>query len=329
MPPVPLPLGSSLRNRYRIQNHISTEHCNLYVVQDTHLTGKYWMLKEISIFGYDPVLRAKLITVFQAEAKQLLAMEHACLPKLVDFFVEGQSIYVLRDLVQGSDLFSLVNSRGVLPELSALTVGIKICDLILYLQSIGLMQNANFMEALKNHLKPSNIVYQETSGNVVMLDVGFPQTNLFLKSYSPGGWIRVYKVPEDATSTLSSEGKKLVYIIGAMLYHLLTTINPSDSPFKLKPIEALRPDLGTLTKAALVKSLRVDPRDRFGNVADLRNSLEKAYKSTVKRTGGRPAERLGRIDESRVFPSWIWILCMIFACLIGGAAVVLYQMFLQ
>ena len=71
------------------------------------------------------------------------------------------------------------------------------------------------------------------------------------------------------------------------------------------------------------------PLDRFSNLIDFRNSLAKAYQIAAKRAGTNTMVPMGAGAQPSGAPSWLWILGMIFACLIGGAMVVLYQMFLK
>ncbi len=294
--PALLPMGSNLRNRYRIQSPITqTKYCNLYIAQDAHLTGKFWLVKEIGIYGFAPGDRSKLSQMFQAEAYQASALEHVCLPKLVDFFTQGQCLYIVREFIKGYDLASLLAMRRIIPELDVINVGIQLCDLLTYLQS------KSFIAGIGSNLKLSNIVLQAAA----------------------------YPPPEQFTGAFSSDGKQLVYIVGSLLYHLLTNVNPASSTFSLTPLDTLRQGLCTPTKAAVTKSLRNDPRDRFSNLIDFRNSLAKAYQIAAKRAGTNTMVPMGAGAQPSGAPSWLWILGMIFACLIGGAMVVLYQMFLK
>ncbi len=318
--PALLPMGSNLRNRYRIQSPITqTRSCNLYIAQDAHLTGKFWLVKEIGIYGFAPGDRSKLSQMFQAEAYQASALEHVCLPKLVDFFSQGQCLYIVREFVKGYDLASLLAMRRIIPELDVINVGIQLCDLLTYLQS------KNFIAGIGSNLKLSNIVLQ-ADGRIAVLDIGFRNINSLLKE---DGGASAYPPPEQFTGAFSSDGKQLVYMVGSLLYHLLTNVNPAASTFSLAPLDALRQGLCAPTKAAITKSLRNDPRDRFSSLPDLRNSLAKAYQIAAKRVGTNAMPPMGAPSQSSGAPSWLWILGMIFACLIGGAMVVLYQMFLK
>ena len=317
--PALLPVGSNLRNRYRIHSPLAqTNYCNLYVVQDGHLTNNFWVIKELSVFGFSPGDRSKLSQLFQAEAYQASGLEHACLPKLIDFFAQGQCLYLVREFVPGSDLASLLESKRILPEPEIINIGIQLCDLLTYLQS------KNFLTSLYSDLKLSNIVMRN-DGRISMLDVGFTNVNNSLR----GAVAPSYIPPEQFTGAFSNENKKLVYLVGAVLYHLLTNINPCGSTFNLPPMENTRPGLCTLTKAAVEKALRNDPRDRFATLHDLRNSLVRAYQQAARMSSNGVSFNTNNIPSADGPPSWLWVVGMILACLIGGAMVVLYQMFLS
>ena len=317
--PALLPVGSNLRNRYRIHSPLAqTKYCNIYVAQDGHLTNKFWVIKEISIYGFSPGDRSKLSQLFQAEAYQASALDHVCLPKLIDFFAQGQCLYLVREFVPGFDLASLLEGRRILPETEIINVGIQLCDLLIYLQS------KNSLNSLGNDLKLTNIVMRN-DGRIAMLDIGFTTLNGILKSGEEQ--LPAYPPPEQFTGAFSSENKKLVYMVGAILYNLLTNVSPSGASFGLPALESLRQGLSASTKSTVSKAMRNDPRDRFNNLSDLRNGLVKSYQIAAKRAGMKPTGSMA--GESSPPPSWLWILGMIFACLIGGAMVVIYQMFLR
>ncbi|MBQ7503185.1 protein kinase [bacterium] len=319
MPPL-LPIGSSLRNRYRIVNALSqTRFSNLYVAQDDHLTSRYWVIKEIGIYGMSPGDRSKMSQLFQAESYQISALEHVCIPKLIDYFCQSQCLYIVREFIPGNDLASLIESR-ILPETEIINIGLQLCDLCIYLQS------KNFTASLYTNLKLSNIVMR-SDGHISILDIGYLNINNIIRNEQE--LAQEYVPPETFTGAFSSESKMLIYIIGSIIYHLFTGLNPSVSTFNLPPIETIRQDICPASRAAAERALKNDPRDRFSSIGDLQSSLTKAFQISAKRSGHKNAMPTITDRNDGGSSSWLWIVILLIVFLIGGAVFVLYQMYLK
>lgn len=314
-----LPLGSNLRGRYRIYRTLHQSRLrNLYIAQDQHLRDKYWVVKEISSLGINAGDRARMNALFQAEAFQVSALEHPSLPKLVDFFAQDSNLYLIREFVAGSDLAAILESRRILPETDILNVGIQLCDLLIYLQS------RKFAGGIYKNLKLSNIVMM-ADGRISLLDVGFSKMGSFSRDSmrNPD-----YAAPEQFTGEISNETRTLVYNVGAILYHLFTTLNPSTSAFNLPPMDTIRQGLAPATRSIVEKAVRNHPNDRPATLQELRRGLDRAFAAAAKRSGRKATPVVGGDSRSSGSPPvWMWVLGMILTSLIGGALVVIYQMF--
>jgi serine/threonine-protein kinase len=324
VPPL-LPLGSSLRGRYRIHRTLHQSRLrNLYIAEDQHLRGKFWVVKEMQPVGVDHGDRARLLAMFQAEALQVSALEHPHLPKLVDFFSQEGCLYLIREFIPGTDLATVLQTRGSLTETETLRIGTQLCDLLAYLWARKLPSG------IHRDLRLSNMVLTE-DGQIKVLDIGFGRLLGGRGSESMGA--PDYAAPEQFTGEAGTDTRTLVYNVGALMYHMLTGMNPGSSPFNLTPIEELRPGMATVTRSILTKALKNHPAERPGSLQELRRGLDKALAAATRRPG-HPLESSERSQEFQNRNgsgggAWAWILGMLLMALMGGALVVLYQMFLD
>lgn len=322
MPPL-LPLGSSLRGRYRIHRTLHQSRLrNLYIAEDQHLRGKFWVVKEMQPVGVDPGDRTRLLALFQAEALQISALEHPNLPKLVDFFAQEGNLYLIREFVTGSDLESVLETRRAMPETEVLKIGVQLCDLIAYLATKKLPSGTY------RDMRLSNLVIGQ-DGQLKLLDIGFGR--LFGGSGKEGIGAPDYAAPEQFTGDASNlDVRTQVYNVSALLYHLLTGVNPGASGFNLAPINEVRPGLAAATRGIVEKGVRNDPRERPPTLLDLRKGLERALSQAVRdshRAREREAQPLSTGGGGSSV--WAWVLGLLLTALMGGALVVVYQVFLQ
>lgn len=312
LPPL-LSEGSRLRGRYKIVRVLSaTRLRNMYLAEDQHLKGKHWVIRQMQPVGIDSSDRKWLITQFEAEARMLSTLEHASLPKLVDFFVQDLHLYVIREFVPGLDLNVILSQRsGRLSERDALGIGFSLCELM------------NFL--LKKKLPP--IVFRELSlGNLVytpdgqtkLIDFGF--SRLFQREARLGA--PDYAAPEQYAEDASIDGQTLVYNVGALMYHLMTGHNPGTTPFALPPMQHHNPGITDRTVDLIEKAVCNERSQRFASLADLakRSSRSSTVNPLVAKRRAEPSVwSKFPYREAATFESnqsqggspgeWLWCFC--------------------
>lgn len=328
--PYVLPVGTSLRARYKIARVLDQSRLrNVYVAEDQHLRGKLWVIKQMQPIGVDAGERSRLLTQFQAEAMLLSQLEHACLPKLVDFFAQDSSLFVIREFVPGNDLQSILNQRQVpFLEDEALRISLQLCDLMVFLFKKKLAPIV-----LRDMSLPNLILTPE--GRVLLVDLGF--SRLFQREARTGP--PDYAAPEQFTGEGNYDARTLVYNLGALTYHLVTGVNPGSSPFNLVPISHLNPRVSESARTLIEKCTRNEPRDRPGSLAELKKALESAL--TQKGKAPRPASRSEKSSPlvgagggvrrtKRISPRLkAWLLGALLTVLMGGGLVAIYHYMLS
>lgn len=320
MPSV-LQVGQILNNRYCVHSYLAqTMYSTTYIAYDTHIQGRYWILKEINLSYFNDRDCATAIQYLKGEGARLNTLDHVCMPKIAEYFPMARNFCILREYMPGKDLAYRLSTERVLPEPEILSIGIQLCDFIDYLQAKNFLQTVS----INNRIKLSNLVVRD-DGKLSMLNVGFPTVDRLFNDYIED---HGYAPPEFFTGTPTTESKMTVYMVGALLYHLFSGLNPATSTFRLPPLENVRQGLSTPTKATIEKAIRPDPRDRYASLADLRNGLIKSYQTAARKAGIK--NRPTYIDRDLSGPpSWLWLMAVIMFFMLGGSLFAAYQIFLK
>lgn len=304
-----LPPGTVLNVRYRICRVIHQPGLSsVYHVQDQHMSQKSWAVREIHFYAPNQNAYLRTISYFQAEVLLTKRFEHPNLASVVDNFSQNSAIYIVRNYIEGNDL-ALAMHMHQLSEADALYIGMQVCDLLQYLCSF---KERNFLASMYKNLRLSNLVLSG-NGKVTMLDLCGSE----LRRNSE------YCSPEQFTGTGSDEQRILVYNLGAMLYHLLTGVNPSDTRFNLPPPDNYRLDLSRATIQLLTKATHNDSNSRFANLAELQTHLTKSYHAAAKKAGQKPKPLPGRNGKgygggTKTLSCLLMVLVLVLLGLIGA-----------
>lgn len=311
--------GYTLNNRYRIINMLMEKNfSSTYIGYDGHLNTN-WAIKEIYLHSWPSQDRAKIAAAFMQAAQEASKnLDHPCILKSIDYFCQGSSVYIVRPFFQGADLYAHIRSGSMLSEFVIVNIGVQLCDVITYLQSRG------HGRGLDQKIKPPSIIL-DNAGRICLLDADMIS---FYSSIRLPDESMMYMPPEGATGVSSTEEKRLVYMIGALLYHLLTGYNPQNV-IALPRLSERRPDVCSATRNAIEKATKSNPRGRCGSVSELAVMLQKAAQTVARRDGVSEAAVYSSRSGSSGGGGLMWIMVLISLVLAGGAGAVLYKMFLS
>lgn len=258
--------GSILHARYRIVRTLGQGGFGtMYRVWDTTL-GRPCALKEN--LDSSPEIQRQ----FLREAKILANLLHPNLPRVTDYFIEGQQQYLVMDFIEGHDLQEMLEDRGgPLPENEVLPWIEQICDALNYLHT-------QKPPVIHRDIKPANIKITP-AGLAILVDFGIakvydPQakTTVGAQAVTPGF------SPHEQYGQGVTDARTDIYALGATLYTLLTGVEPPESIQRVvrDPLvlpRSLNPALSLRTSSALVKALQVDASQRFQSAADFKAAL--------------------------------------------------------
>ena len=263
-----LPLGSILRERYRIEGLLGKGgYGSVYLVRDLRVRGNLFALKETA----NP--NRKDLQRFLFEGELLKKLDHHALPRVYRVFDDEtrQRTYMLMDYIEGPNLEALRRQR---PEKrftlsQALTVLAPVVDAVQFLHS-------QQPPVLHRDIKPSNIIVPLSGDDTVLVDFGIAKefvpdgTTTAFRTGSPG-----FAAPEQYSRGTSTRSD--VYGLGATVYNLLTGTLPADAldrmtktssgePDPLLAAHTLAPTVPQGVSKIIAKAMALNTNDRFATV---------------------------------------------------------------
>lgn len=282
-----------LQNRYRVVRKLGQGGMGaIYEAIDQRVSCLV-ALKE-TLLGSGNEARA----AFQREAALLANLSHPSLPKVTDYFGEGDGEFLVMEFVSGHDLAELLALRdGPFPQQQVLRWGIELLKLLEYLHSLE-------PPVLHRDIKPSNLKATKT-GELFLLDFGLAkgatgQMVTLETDRSVPGYTPVY-APLEQILGHGTDPRTDLYSLGAALYHIVTGQVPvsasarfaadeSNQPDPLKLAHQLNPDVAPEVSHCLQKAMALSRKDRYSNAAEMRMALESAARLIDDRDTARKAE---------------------------------------
>lgn len=220
-----------------------------------------YAIKEIAL----PLDPDQALDAFQrcaVEARLLATLAHPGIPHFYSCIIENGRVYIIMDLVRGSDLEDVLRQRGQMSESEVLSIASQVCDILDYLH-----RQANAV--VFRDVKPSNIMYGSDK-LVTMIDFGiarFTNSHRGIVMGTPG-----YAPPEQYHGDISVASD--IYALGATMHHLLTGRDPrGQKPFSFPPVRDLAPHVSLLTADVVQRALQLNPNHRFHSAVEMRAAI--------------------------------------------------------
>ena len=228
---------------------------------------------------------ADFVARFYSEAQHAAKLSHPNIVSIYDVGREGDSYYIVMELVDGATLGEMLENGTRLPEGVAIDFGAQICNGLSYAHRQGL---------LHRDIKPANILV--TKDDVVKLsDFGIARavSSQTVSMTQPGMVMgSVYYISPEQAQGHELAATSDLYSFGVVLYQMLAGSLPytGESPITiaLKHVSSPVPelDLETLAVApalaAIVrKLLQKTPTDRFASAIDVARALRQARENPL------------------------------------------------
>ncbi|RME32555.1 MAG: protein kinase, partial [Thermoflexia bacterium] len=262
--------GAILQNRYKILGILGSGGMStVYKAQDLRFpkVTRLCAVKEMTNTATDPKVWAVMMQNFEREASILATLDHPAIPKVYDYFIEGDQAYLVTELISGKDLEALLNeTEGFFPEHVVVQWAIQICDVLTYLHT----RKPN--PVVFRDIKPSNIMIDD-QGRVHLVDFGIAKV---FQSGEKGTMIGTegYSPPEQYRGI--AEPRTDIYALGATLHHLLTKQDPRLEPpfsFHKRPIHQYNPAVSAELQEIVYRALEYDIQRRFGSAEEMKRAL--------------------------------------------------------
>lgn len=189
--------GKVLKGRYCILEQIGAGgNGRLFLARDMEL-GCFWAVKEI------PVSQKK-------EAKLLKLLEHAAMPRMIDYVERGDCCYLVMEYIRGKSLRQWMEEGRIFHLEELLDMAITMTEVLGYLHGCK-------PPVYYGDLKPSNLMLTP-SGNLYLVDFGSAVAGYF-RAQVPCQGTKGYAAPEQFKGNISEASD--IYSLGKTLKALM------------------------------------------------------------------------------------------------------------
>lgn len=206
---------------------------------------------------------------FIEQAKKLSDNGIHCMPKMLEYFHENNTSYIVTELVDGELLSSIIKRKGVLSYQSTVSIITSVLQ--------GLRQ-INKLGVIHSDICPYNIVVTSPS-STKLLDYNLSDFNKTIYTQRDSGKLRSgYSALEMYYTEMQQGPWTDVYAAAATMYKMLTGVTlPSAISRNTKECMTLPSAMGAHitpgVEKALVNALKVDYEKRTQNPEDFLNGL--------------------------------------------------------
>ncbi len=293
-----LPGGTTLQSRYEVLNVQGVGGMGaVYRARDLRFSAveKIVAVKEMNNSAPDARLRRIGIQNFEREANILASLSHPSIPKIFDYFSDGQRSYLVLEFIEGETLEDLLEANPQpFTQEEVVEWALQICDVLAYL-------HGHKPPVIFRDIKPGNLMIRLHDGRIMVIDFGIAKvfehgargTMIGTEGYSP---------PEQYRGAAEPRGD--LYALGATLHHLLTGRDPRLEPpftFHERPIRQFNANITPELEAVVMRSLAYDVQERYASSTEMALALSKAVPRR-QRGAGRGAA--GFTPPQEVKPRW-------------------------
>ena len=246
--------------------------------------------------------REDLRRAFEREAMLLNHLRHPALPKVTDFFMQGDSEFLVMEYVPGEDLGTELVRRGMpFPVECVALWADRLLDAVSYLHS-------RTPPVIHRDIKPQN-VRLTLEGEIVLLDFGLSKGSVGVHATVGSSVVAGtpnYAPPEQLGGRGTDERSDL-YSLAATIYCLLTTAPPADANRRLmchvngeddpaRPAHLLNPAIPLAVSGVLERALSLRVDERPESAVTMRAELRAGFGDVV--SGFPPVMHYGSAESA-------------------------------
>jgi serine/threonine-protein kinase len=253
----------------------------VYLADDNRLEGRRCAIKETQpLPGLSQGTAQAMRDQFHQEASILARLDHPNLPKVSDYFSEGDRDYLVMDYVPGPDLHQMAADARrhgrFLDENTVVPWGAQLCDALTYLHHQTPPMLHRDVKPANIKLTPEGRIKLVDFGLVKPLDADDPKT---LTSLHGVGSLPYTPLEQYVDELGHTDPRSDLYALGATLYHLLTGQEPPSAqarfldPNLLILPRQINPAISPEVEAAVLSALALHPHERPTSVQEWQATL--------------------------------------------------------
>lgn len=271
---IPRP-GALLDGRYRLDAVIARGGMSI-----VHLATDERLDRHVAVKLLDPQLAGDRAFVdrFTLEARSAARLSDPGIVQVFDQGVEGETAFLVMELVPGGTLRELLDERGPMPPYAAAAVLRPL---------LGALREAHDAGLVHRDIKPENVLIS-TSGAVKLADFGLVRAVAESRATSSSVVMgtAAYLSPEQISGS-DTDGRSDLYSLGVLAYEMLTGEPPfsgdnniavayrrldTDVPSPSDQSDTIAEDLDHL----VLRATRRSPQDRYTDADEMVRDLDRA-----------------------------------------------------
>lgn len=162
-----LKTGDIIDSRYRISQEIGQGGMGTVYSAFDMTTKKYVAIKEVKKVNNESNIKEKAaFESFKQEVEIHQTLNNPYIPRITHVFESEENVYIVMDLIEGQTLNELIReSKEPFSQNLVLDIGVQLCEVLHYLHKLE-------KPMIYCDLKPANIILQEDTGMIRLLDFG-------------------------------------------------------------------------------------------------------------------------------------------------------------
>ncbi|MBV8756493.1 MAG: serine/threonine protein kinase [Deltaproteobacteria bacterium] len=251
------------------------------------------------------------VTTFVDDARVAMRLDHAQIVKVHDFVASEQGVYLVMDLVDGSDLHAILafhaKQRRTLPAELAAHIAVQALAGLDYAHRAS-GPRGEPLHAVHGGIAPSAIVVTR-QGQVKLTDFGIGRVSSRARGDDARRWLR-YLSPEQVRGE-PIDGRSDVWSLGVVLAEMAMGTRLFDAPDDVQLLLMVRrgdlvrldehgAEIPRALEAIIRKALAVDLEQRFASARAFGDALMGFLAATRRRAGTSLADQRRQLDSELV-----------------------------
>ena len=261
-----LRIGTTIQEEYQIIRYLGGDQgiCTYVVKNLKHEQQPLYVLKILTLENKQAVsletaeARLKLII---AELAKLNKLE--CIPKILEYFVDRENLYIIQEFVEGEDLQQIINRELSLNEE----------EVIAFLKDTAkILISVHKQKIIHQNIQPSSLLRGQNNENISLVNFGAIAEAANIVPDSQSGYFPPEQIAQRPVAASD------LYSLGITAIYALTGIAPKDLEQNNQTGEVIWQNKARVSpqlKAIIDRMVKLDLRQRYQSASQVLRALKK------------------------------------------------------